>query len=155
QYHGHRARVAVVEVSVTVSTVSTESTVNVFVYGSLKRGGENHRHLRYQSFVCEARTAPRYRLYMLDGYPGMVEDAERGVAVRGEIWEVDADCLRRLDLLEGLHVGLYKRIPVHLESHAHAPHGVVTYLYNRPVAGCADLGDHFPVPPPPPSEKEA
>ena len=35
----------------------------VFVYGTLKRGGENHRWIAQQQFVAEASTAPLYRLY--------------------------------------------------------------------------------------------
>ena len=126
----------------------------VFVYGTLKRGGENHRFIARQEFLGEATTLAQYRLYQLDGYPGLVEVAPgSGVAVRGEIWEVDDDCLRRLDLLEGLHVGLYRRQPAHLQAPQNHE-GVVCYVYNRSVEGCKDLGTSFGPPPPPEPEPE-
>ena len=41
------------------------------------------------TFVGEIRTAPRYRLYALDDrFAALVEDAERGIAVPGELVEV-------------------------------------------------------------------
>lgn len=114
---------------------------HIFVYGTLKRGGENHRVLAGQRFVGEARTAPAFRLYLLDGYPGMVPAAD-GREIRGEVWEVDPACLERLDELEGTAAGLYARMPVRLAP----PHDALaaeTYLYRRSVAGRADLGTWF------------
>lgn len=125
----------------------------LFVYGTLKRGGENHRFLLRQEFLGPATTLAQYRIYELDGYPGMVEVPHgAGVAVEGEIWAVDDDCLKRLDVLEGVYVGLYARVPAHL----HAPHhheGVQVYVYRKSVEGCKDLGTSFG--PPPPAEAPA
>ena len=39
----------------------------------------------------------------------MVLDEARGVSIHGEIWEVDADCLMRLDDLEDIAGGEYAR----------------------------------------------
>jgi gamma-glutamylaminecyclotransferase len=114
---------------------------HVFVYGTLKRGGENHRVLAGQGFVGAARTEPGYRLYQLDGYPGMVAAAP-GLAISGELWEVDAACLARLDELEGTAEGLYARVPVRLLP-PHAAIAAETYLYRRGVEGRADLGQRF------------
>ena len=44
------------------------------------------------TFVEEAWTAPRYRLYSVDGsHAALVEDAAGGASVRGEIVEIDDD----------------------------------------------------------------
>jgi gamma-glutamylcyclotransferase (GGCT)/AIG2-like uncharacterized protein YtfP len=110
----------------------------IFVYGTLKRGLSNHGWLRGQSFVDVARTQPCYRIFDLGGYPGMVE-AEDGVSVEGEVWEVDAEGLQGLDVLEGVAEGEYAfgsvaLIPPWDQS------GVGGYLYLRSVAGCRDCG---------------
>jgi gamma-glutamylaminecyclotransferase len=114
----------------------------VFVYGTLKRGQDNHSALAGQRFVGEARTEPAYRLYQLDGYPGMVAAASGGRSIEGEIWEVDPACLARLDELEGTAAGLYARMPVRLAP-PRAAAGVETYLYLPGVAGRPDLGTRF------------
>lgn len=44
------------------------------------------------TFVEEARTAPKYRLYSIDdAHAALVEDAEGGISVPGEIVEVPDD----------------------------------------------------------------
>jgi gamma-glutamylaminecyclotransferase len=114
---------------------------HVFVYGTLKRGGENHRLLAGQRFVGEARTEPAFRLYQLDGYPGMVA-ATGGLSITGELWEVDGPCLERLDELEGTAVGLYARVPVRLLP-PHERTEAETYLCLQSMAGRRDLGTRF------------
>lgn len=81
----------------------------IFVYGTLKRGYSNHGYLRGQKFIGMAMTQPRYRLHDLGGYPGMVLDESGGVSIHGEVWEVDAPCLARLDELEDIEGGEYAR----------------------------------------------
>jgi len=102
----------------------------LFVYGTLKRGFKNHRHIADQRFVCEARTAPGYRLYNLGDYPGLVVEATDTLGVTGELWEVDADSLARLDEFEGVAEGLYRRVRVELDGSSHQDHAD-TYLYAR------------------------
>jgi gamma-glutamylaminecyclotransferase len=114
----------------------------VFVYGTLKRAKENHQALAGQRFVGEARTEPAFRLYLLDGYPGMVAAGSGGRSIEGEIWEVDSAGLARLDELEGTAAGLYARLPVRLLP-PHAAAEVETYLYLPSVAGRLDLGTRF------------
>ena len=111
----------------------------LFVYGTLKRGGSNHHFLTGQEFVGEARTAPGFRLYDLGGYPGMVTNPGDRDGVMGEIWAVDAAALRRLDGLEGLDQGLYRRdvVPL-LPPFAEQP--IETYLYNRSVKNRREIG---------------
>ena len=111
----------------------------VFVYGTLKRGGSNHRFLTGQSFEGEAATLPRYRLYDRGPYPCLV-DNESGVAVRGEVWAVDDATLRRLDEYEGVPT-LYTRKEIAL---AGEPGPVLAYFYNGDVRGYPDCGDRWP-----------
>jgi gamma-glutamylcyclotransferase (GGCT)/AIG2-like uncharacterized protein YtfP len=111
----------------------------IFVYGTLKRGGSNHLHLAGQACLGDARTAPGYRLYALDGYPGMIPSPVDREGVTGEVWSVDAAVLARLDALEGLAIGLYRREVVPLLP-PFADRSVEAYLYARSVAGRRDLG---------------
>ena len=111
----------------------------IFVYGTLKRGGSNHQWLANERFVGEAVTEPAYRLFELDGYPGMVADPIAGQAVQGEVWEISADCLRSLDELEDLSGGEYAREPIPLQPPFEST-CVQGYRYLRPVTGCRDLG---------------
>jgi len=106
----------------------------IFVYGTLKRGHGNHHYLAGQRFVSEACTLPLYRLHDMGGYPGMIRD-DRGVAVEGEVWEVDEDCLTRLDLLEDIDGGEYERVSIKLEGEC-----VEGYIYLRSVEGRRDAG---------------
>lgn len=85
----------------------------VFVYGTLRRGGHNHRLLEHARCVSVTRTAPVFTLYDLGAYPAMV--AGGVTAVEGEVYEVDATTLTRLDRLEG-YPGYYDRIEVSLED---------------------------------------
>jgi gamma-glutamylaminecyclotransferase len=117
----------------------------IFVYGTLKRGGENHDRLQGRP-LGPARTAPGYRLYLLDEYPGLVLDPADQAGIRGEVWVVDDPALQALDAFEGVHEGLYERVPVSLlPPYDRLP--VWTYLYRRSLKGRTLLGDEWPVPP--------
>jgi gamma-glutamylaminecyclotransferase len=116
----------------------------VFVYGTLKRGGSNHGYLDSQEFLGVARTPPGFRLFDLGEYPGMVPFPEDRDGVSGEIWAVDADCLARLDVLEGIAEGHYRREPVRLLP-PFADRKVEGYLYARSVEGRRALGGEYVV----------
>ncbi|MBW8780332.1 MAG: gamma-glutamylcyclotransferase [Verrucomicrobia bacterium] len=113
----------------------------LFVYGTLKRGCKNHRHLAGQRYVGEARTAPGFRLYSLGDYPGMAADVLDHEGVAGEVWEVSADALARLDDFEGVDQGLYRRAPVPLLAPFSGP--VDAYLYAGAVTGLAPLSSNW------------
>lgn len=68
----------------------------LFVYGSLKRGGSNHPWLEGARWLGRARLAG-HRLHNLGDYPMAVPG--RGV-VHGEVYGVDGAALARLDRLE-------------------------------------------------------
>ena len=111
----------------------------IFVYGTLKRGRSNHAFLSGQTFVGEAQTRPRYRLFDLGGYPGMIEVAKDGRSIRGEVWDVDADCLQQLDVLEDVEGGEYVRVELSMEP----PHDVAPvqgYLYLWSIASRPEVG---------------
>jgi gamma-glutamylaminecyclotransferase len=113
----------------------------LFLYGTLKRGHKNHYLLSGQRSLGEAATEPRYRLYDLGPYPGLVEGAASGLAVTGELWEVDAVCLANLDEFEGVPA-LYVREQVAMQGVA-GP--VQTYLYNRAIPSGTRSGSSWPL----------
>jgi gamma-glutamylcyclotransferase (GGCT)/AIG2-like uncharacterized protein YtfP len=110
--------------------------VRIFVYGTLKTGGCHSHVLKNQRFLGEAGTAAKYRMYDTGSYPALVED-EDGGQVEGEVWEVDGDCLRALDAIEGVPT-LYERKPVALANAG--MDGVETYLYRRSAGGMPECG---------------
>ena len=110
----------------------------VFVYGTLKRGCQNHGRLAGQTFVDVARSESGYRLYDLGHYPGLVADATSPLGVIGEIWEVDEHAVADLDAFEGVNEGLYCRRPIRLLP-PHADLQVDTYVYLPSVSGRREL----------------
>lgn len=114
----------------------------VFVYGTLKRGGSNHRQMRGAKFLAEARTGPGWTLYDLGEYPGLV--AEKNAAgVRGELWEVNDAQLSALDRFEGVHTGLYARESLTLLEPAGAT--AFAYRYLPAVTGHVAIGEIWQV----------
>lgn len=110
----------------------------LFIYGTLKRGGSNHHYMAGQRFVGAACTESRYRLFDMGGYPGMVHASE-GLSIEGEVWEVDAACRVRLDILEAVDEGEYALESVPLLA-PFTNEDVQTYLYRWPVTGMPDIG---------------
>jgi len=113
--------------------------VQIFVYGTLKQGGCRAQVLSGQRFVGKATTVPKYRLYNTGSYPALVED-ENGFEVEGEVWEVDDDCLRVLDVIEAVP-HLYERKPVSLAEPS--MDAVETYIYRQSVDGLPDCGGRW------------
>jgi gamma-glutamylaminecyclotransferase len=111
----------------------------LFVYGTLKRGERNHHLIADQLFIREATTAPRYRVFDLGPYPGLVREAASGLAVRGELWAVSDCCLAELDDFEGVP-GLFVREQIEVEEYEE----VWAYYWNRPVPEGARSGDVWP-----------
>lgn len=80
------------------STNST--TTRVFVYGTLRSGQGNHRLLAGSSSSGLVRTTPEYSMVSCGMFPAIAK--EGGTAILGEVYEVDAKTLERLDRLEGV-----------------------------------------------------
>lgn len=98
--------------------------VEVFVYGTLKKGGSWHRLLSGSKYLGSASTQHEYTLTK-DMVP-MVWDAP-GVRIHGEVYGVSDDTLRRLDELEG-HPSWYTRreVPVVLDGSGEV---IIAWLY--------------------------
>ena len=115
----------------------------LFVYGTLKRGNVRASLLDGQAYLGTATTT-RYRLFNTGDYPALVEaDALglAGLAIRGELWQVDTVCLRRLDEEEGVEEWLYERCMIRLAGTRRA----WSYLYLQSIAGMADCGDFWDI----------
>ena len=65
-------------------------------YGTLTVVPHDAPELEGSSFVEHARTAPAYRLFSVDGFPGLVEAPEGGVAIDVQVWEVPDERWRAL-----------------------------------------------------------
>lgn len=83
------------------------------MYGTLRRGAEDHRLLRGAVFVAEVRTAHRYRLADAngDGYLDLLDIGDESVP--GELYEAPESVLQRLDREE---LPIYRREPVVLSD---------------------------------------
>ncbi|QJB58445.1 gamma-glutamylcyclotransferase [Pseudodesulfovibrio sp. zrk46] len=87
----------------------------MFVYGTLKKGFPNHYFLQDAEFVGLAKTVERYGLYV-DEFPSVYQ-RDSVSSIQGEVYRIDTDTLRRLDMLEG-HPRFYQRqeVRVRLQS---------------------------------------
>jgi gamma-glutamylaminecyclotransferase len=83
--------------------------LRLFVYGSLRRGERNHAFLQGARYLGRTTTQPRYTLRHSGMTPGLAANGEQAVA--GELYELDAVHLARLDRLGG---ALYVRGAVDL-----------------------------------------
>ena len=84
--------------------------VRLAVNGTLMRGLELNGNLLAvgASFVCEARTAPCYRLWSIDDrYPAMLKVKSGGAPIEIEVWSLPAEGLATILLQEppGLTIG--------------------------------------------------
>ncbi|MBK9153965.1 MAG: gamma-glutamylcyclotransferase [Chloracidobacterium sp.] len=71
----------------------------LFVYGTLRRGGENEIPRLHPTSRFAGSASVRGRLYDMGGYPAIVLDTD-GVSVIGEAYEVDGETLAKLDAFE-------------------------------------------------------
>jgi len=99
--------------------------IQLFVYGTLKRGCRNHSRLRAAAFLGEAWTAPGYTLVDCGSYPGLVR-AEGSEGVCGELYQFDTSLLAALDAFEDAP-GEYLRVSIQLKDGGEAQ----TYLYRE------------------------
>ncbi len=81
------------------------------IYGTFMRGQPGHGNLDGARFVEPVETAPRYRLFEVDGrWPALVED-DGGVAIAAELYEIELEHVARL---AGLEPPGWERAPVEL-----------------------------------------
>ncbi len=112
----------------------------LFVYGTLKKGECREQILASQNFLKNVSTAKRYTLFSVGSYPGLVEGGE--TAIPGELWAVDDRCMERLDMIEGVSFGLFRRGKVALEGGGVA----TTYFYGQSTSGLEEI-EAWPVVP--------
>ena len=111
----------------------------IFIYGTLKRGQSRDGLLAGQKLIGPASTQPLYRMFNVGSYPALVHaDADRGVSIEGELWQVDDDCLASLDDVEAVDQSLYRREPIQLLTAAEI--AAEAYFYLLPVDGLEDCG---------------
>ncbi len=118
--------------------------IHIFVYGTLKRGGHYSHFLTGQSFIGEAYTEPLYRMVDCGSYPGLYAVEENGISIQGEVWEVDAECRARLDVLEDVASGEYEVAPIRLLPPFDVQ-VVSTYFYRLASSVMPDAGDAWKV----------
>ncbi len=84
----------------------------IFVYGTLKSGNCREGVLKDQRYIGVAKTSENYALFDLGSFPGMIHARPNLAAARkiyGEIYEIDSECLKVLDRIEGIDHGFYSR----------------------------------------------
>jgi allophanate hydrolase len=70
------------------------------IYGTFMRGQPGHANLEGARFVEPVQTAPRCRLFEVDGrWPALVEDDD-GVSIVAELYEIEPAHLARLAEIE-------------------------------------------------------
>lgn len=113
----------------------------VFVYGTLRAGEANHHLLASARLLAEARTEPRFALYDLGAYPGLVRAGAQ--AVVGEVYAVDPPTLAALDRLVD-HPRFYRRTRITLADGRRALAYLLTLaqVVGRPVIASGDWRAH-------------
>lgn len=125
----------------------------IFVYGTLRRGGNSKMHglLASYSEYLSAGEAQGI-LYLLDGYPGMIESSEITDKVFGEVYKI-GDSSKLLALLDDYeecsdkfplpHEYIRKQLPVKLVNGAQLLASV--YLFNRDISNLKAIksGDYI------------
>jgi gamma-glutamylcyclotransferase (GGCT)/AIG2-like uncharacterized protein YtfP len=105
----------------------------LFVYGSLRMGQPNHGYLAGCRFMGNAKTTAAYRVEDLGAFVGMMAGSEE---VDGEVWEVSASVLAKLDYLEATEAGVFHRAIVYLQS-PFVDETVQAYFYSfEPDSSC-------------------
>ena len=138
-------------------------SVLLFVYGTLKCGFSRNYALNGQLYLGTARTTPEYGMYTTGGYPALLNQklAETNQvkaedSIYGELWEVDDECIMKIDKIEGTDVNLFERLPIDIteinltrlplsksawnlvqNKKAHA------YLFKQPVHGASCCGEYW------------
>jgi len=71
----------------------------LFVYGTLKKQFSNHHYLRGAQYLGKGRTLHKYGMYV-NGIPYVIKDQPTSF-IYGELYQVEAEQLERIDRLEG------------------------------------------------------
>lgn len=72
--------------------------MEIFVYGTLKRGHSNNRFLENANYVGDFHTEPKYHLVDMGYFPAIIEGGKG--KIHGEVWKINDKILKNLDYLE-------------------------------------------------------
>jgi len=72
---------------------------NLFVYGTLMKGGHIHDFLKDSKFLGYGRTVYEYCMYDMYLFP--IVTCDKVSFIHGEVYRVDFDTLKTTDVLEG------------------------------------------------------
>jgi gamma-glutamylcyclotransferase (GGCT)/AIG2-like uncharacterized protein YtfP len=105
----------------------------VFCYGTLRSGESNHAVIKGANLI-ESFSWTNGQLYdTRDGYPALIQNEDANVY--GEVYEVDAQLLEKINLLEGYQEGrdhnLYERVMQKIESDR-GSYEAITYIMRKP-----------------------
>jgi len=92
--------------------------MRLFVYGTLRQGGVNHRLIFGSPHLGPATTAEPYVMVTQKSrsYPYIFKHPDLYAAsVKGEMYEINEETLRRLDILEG-HPDHYRRQEIRVKT---------------------------------------
>lgn len=85
-------------------------TFDVFVYGTLRKGGTNEHYLRNSSCLQKELWISGFCLYdYQQSYPFMLEAGAKE-RVKGEVYRVSADQFEQLNILEDVENQLYRLV---------------------------------------------
>lgn len=105
--------------------------ITVFVYGTLMKGNSNYkRFLSNAKFIGEF-IAEDFALYDLGSYPGIIHS--KIDKVKGELYSIDSNILRKLDRLEG-EGSLYIRKLISVVNDNNETQEAYIYVYNQDVS---------------------
>ncbi len=71
----------------------------IFVYGTLRKGENNHHLLEKSEYLGLFETDPDYQLVDLGSYLGMIKGNSK---ITGEVYRIDDQLLAQLDVLENV-----------------------------------------------------
>ena len=117
----------------------------LFVYGSLKQGFPNFHVNQGRRLPGDFRTLQPYPLYLIGGrLPALLPAPGQGLQVQGQLFEVSAEALARMDALERVgEPGGYRRELIEVQAmDAAAPAAIAAYVYLQAQA-MLDLGTHL------------
>ncbi len=73
----------------------------IFVYGTLREGQGNWGAILSPLKGEDAKTNKKYKMHSYGGFPAVYKTKDGGVRITGELFEIDAPTLEKVDRLEG------------------------------------------------------
>ena len=115
--------------------------MKLFIYGTIKRGQCRADVMRGQKFLGSVKLVPMYKMFNLGQFPALVKVSglDNGPMIEGELWEVDEDCIRRMDMIEGAP-SFYRRQEVQVAGQEVESLYVESYLYQGDISDLEDVG---------------